>query len=162
MKGLLLIAALSPLIININTASALDMQPGEWEMTNLEFYANNLESKIVIDQKNVGGAMKLCYTPKMTNDLKTIKPGYSHTENGCTLSFPESSKTQLVNETVCKTEKNQSSSTVETLKISDTEFLITSTADNTTPGSRMKTRSKVRQSFISATCSEASKGPGAK
>lgn len=162
MKGLLSASVIASICLNMGIASALDMKPGEWQMATMEFYAHNLETNAIIDEKTPDAGYKLCYTPQMTADLKKMKKGMSSSGEGCTVTFIESSASRMVNETVCNTKQSQSHSTVETTKVSDNEFLMVTTGEDTTPGSRMKSSSKVKQTFISETCSEATNGLSAK
>lgn len=163
MKRLLSAIVLPALLINTGYVYAIDIQPGEWKVESTEMHVVDLVTKqVLIDQKNTGKTMPLCYTPKMSADSKNMKKGFTATEDGCTTKFVESSDTKLVSETTCDKPNLKTHAVVDTTRTSDTEFLITMKMDMDSKDRKMSTTSKSKQTFISPTCSEASKRTGTK
>lgn len=159
MKRLLSAIILPAMFISISNVYALDIQPGEWKMENIEMRTINPDTKqVLMDQKNSGAATLMCYTPKMSEDSKKMVKGFSTSADGCTTTFVESTDTKLINETVCNNSGSKSHSIVETTKISDTEFSMTMKMDVDSGGNKMSTTNKIKQTFVGKTCSEASKG----
>ncbi|HCC0888824.1 TPA: DUF3617 domain-containing protein [Salmonella enterica] len=159
MKRLLSAFILPAMFISIDNVYALDIQPGEWKMENIEMRTVNPDTKqVLMDQKNSGIATLMCYTPKMAEDSKKMEKGFSTSADGCTTTFVESTDTKLINETVCDNAGTKSHSIVETTKISDTEFAMTMKMDVDSGGTKMSTTNKIKQTFVGKTCSAASKG----
>lgn len=159
MKRLLSAIILPAMFISISNVYALDIQPGEWKMENIEMRTINPDTKqVLMDQKNSGTATLMCYTPKMSEDSKKMVKGFSTSADGCTTTFVESTDTKLINETVCNNPGSKSHSIVETTKISDTEFAMTMKLDVDAGGNKTTTTNKIKQTFVGKTCSEASKG----
>lgn len=158
MKGFIYAAVISSAILSINSACALDMQPGEWKMENTQMHVvDKASGKVVMDQKNSGTATLICYTPKMAEDSKKIAKGYSTSANGCTTTFTESSDSNVVNDTVCSLGKTKTNSHVEMNKVSDTEFAMTMKMDVDSPETKMETTQTIKQTFVGKDCSAASK-----
>lgn len=158
MKGFIYAAVISSVILSIGNVCALDMQPGEWKMENTQMHVvDKASGKVVIDQKNVGAATLICYTPKMAEDSKKIAKGYSTSANGCTTTFTESTDRKMVNDTICSLGKTNTNSHVEMNKVSDTEFAMTMKMDVDSPDSKMATTQTIKQTFVGKDCSAASK-----
>ena len=163
MKALVLPAVLSSLFISINCAYAIDIQPGEWTMENVETrMINTSTGKTLIEDKNPGELIHLCYTQEMSDDSKNIIKGTSATADGCTTTFTESTDAKLVNENTCNDSGTKTHSIVETAKVSDTELLITTKMEIDSPDQKITNFNKVAQKLVSKTCSEASKGAAEK
>ncbi|WP_183059455.1 DUF3617 domain-containing protein [Salmonella enterica] len=159
MKHLLSAIIFPAMFINISNVYALEIQPGEWKMENIEMRTINPDTKqVLMEQKNSGTATLMCYTPKMSEDAKKMVKGFSTSADGCTTTFVESADTKLINETVCNNPDAKSHSIVETTKISDTEFAMTMKMDVDSGANKMSTTNKIKQTFVGKTCSEASKG----
>ncbi|EBB7163477.1 DUF3617 domain-containing protein [Salmonella enterica] len=159
MKHLLSAIVFPAMFISISNVYALDIQPGEWKMENIEMRTINPDTKeVLMDEKNSGIATLMCYTPKMSEDSKKVVKGFSTSAGGCTTTFVESTDTKLINETVCNNPDAKSHSIVETTKISDTEFAMTMKSDVDAGGNKTTSINKIKQTFVGKTCSEASKG----
>lgn len=158
MKRLLSAIVFPAMFISISNVYALDIQPGEWKMENIEMRTINPDTKeVLMDEKNSGIATLMCYTLKCLKILKMVK-GFSTSAGGCTTTFVESTDTKLINETVCNNPDVKSHSIVETTKISDTEFAMTMKSDVDAGGNKTTSINKIKQTFVGKTCSEASKG----
>lgn len=71
MKRLLSAIVFPAMFISISNVYALDIQPGEWKMENIEMRTINPDTKeVLMDEKNSGIATLMCYTPKMSEDSK--------------------------------------------------------------------------------------------
>ncbi|SQJ32915.1 putative inner membrane protein [Salmonella enterica subsp. enterica serovar Heidelberg] len=65
------------MFISISNVYALDIQPGEWKMENIEMRTINPDTKeVLMDEKNSGIATLMCYTPKMSEDSKKMVKGF--------------------------------------------------------------------------------------
>ncbi|EBP0009298.1 DUF3617 domain-containing protein [Salmonella enterica] len=151
MKHLLSAIVFPAMFISISNVYALDIQPGEWKMENIEMRTINPDTKeVLMDQKNSGIATLMCYTPKMSEDSKKMVKGFSTSAGGCT--------TTTLTWGVCNNPDVKSHSIVETTKISDTEFAMTMKSDVDAGGNKTTSINKIKQTFVGKTCSEASKG----
>ncbi|EBA3570953.1 DUF3617 family protein, partial [Salmonella enterica] len=78
MKRLLSAIVFPAMFISISNVYALDIQPGEWKMENIEMRTINPDTKeVLMDEKNSGIATLMCYTPKMSGDSKKMVKGFS-------------------------------------------------------------------------------------
>lgn len=77
MKRLLSAIVFPAMFISISNVYALDIQPGEWKMENIEMRTINPDTKeVLMDEKNSGIATLMCYTPKMSEDSKKMVKGF--------------------------------------------------------------------------------------
>lgn len=77
MKRLLSAIVFPAMFISISNVYALDIQPGEWKMENIEMRTINPDTKeVLMDEKNSGIATLMCYTPKMSEDSKKMGEGF--------------------------------------------------------------------------------------
>ncbi|KMU21424.1 hypothetical protein SEEN2RVB_16346 [Salmonella enterica subsp. enterica serovar Newport str. A182RVB] len=77
MKRLLSAIVFPAMFISISNVYALDIQPGEWKMENIEMRTINPDTKeVLMDEKNSGIATLMCYTPKMSEDSKKNGEGF--------------------------------------------------------------------------------------
>lgn len=149
MKRLLSAIVFPAMFISISNVYALDIQPGEWKMENIEMRTINPDTKeVLMDEKNSGIATLMCYTPKMSEDSKKMVKGFSTSAGGCTTTFVESTDTKLINETVCNNPDVKSHSIVETTKISDTEFAMTMKSDVDAGGNKTTPSTKLNKPLL--------------
>lgn len=139
MKKLALIIAPFCVFASLQSASAFDMQPGEWSMQ-------------VTGQPQ---AVKMCITPAMVEQYKVATKGKEESKDGCTAKILENSDSKMVTDLKCDKPEGKMDSHIEVVKKSDTEIVTTTQMDMNISGQKITTNTTMTQTFVSKDCSAA-------
>lgn len=139
MKKLALLAVPFCLVAGLQSASAFDMQPGEWSMQ-------------VTGQPQ---AVKVCITPAMVAQYKAVIAGKEESKDGCTAKVLESTDTKMVTDLKCDKPEGKMDTHIVVVKNSDTEVVTTTKLNMDVSGQKVSTDTITTQTFVSKTCPDA-------
>ncbi|POP41609.1 hypothetical protein CHU32_16990 [Superficieibacter electus] len=139
MKNLALIAISLFTMAGIQSASALDIQPGEWSMQ-------------VTGQPKSG---LICVTPAMVKQYKLTTAGQEQSKDGCHSKILENTDTKLVTDLKCEKPEGKIDTHIVVVKKSDTEVITTTNLNIDASGKKVSTDMTSVQTFVSKDCSAA-------
>lgn len=105
----------------------------------------NLDIKeVLMDEKNLGIVMFMCYIFKMFEVFKKMVKGFFISVGGCMIIFVESMDIKLINEIVCNNFDVKLYFIVEMMKISDIEFVMIMKLDVDVGGNKIIFINKIK------------------